>query len=339
MTSPTIKAIPMHMLTRICYNSADWQWPTGDAPKLEAAKSYSVKYGFGHEEWIFRSEWLIDGWRYAFLQGVNRSYKRVSKADIPFDVTLYTILGDKRRRYVANITAVECLSNDQANDALDAFKRFGWYDRMIDEIRSVGGDAAALGAVEYTRQILNVRFRLDNVERFPQKTFAKQDDPINRLRSYQLVDTERLWQNAPRSGTGQSGSTTDPNVVPYKRSGSCDTQCSPEHARMQKKLMEELRRQYPRAKVVRERNHIDVSVRTDKELILFEIKSDLDPRTVIRQALGQILEYAYHPRRKHDLPVKLVIVGRKALSSLDEDYLERLINQFQIPLAYRVVKL
>jgi hypothetical protein len=106
---------------------------------------------------------------------------------------------------------------------------------------------------------------------------------------------------------------------------------------MQAQLMIELASEYPNASIVREENFVDVEVRTLHELILFEIKSDLEPRAVIRQALGQILEYAYYPNRQETLPLKLVIVGRTPLSDADRGYLSRLKQEFQLPIEYRVV--
>ena len=103
--------------------------------------------------------------------------------------------------------------------------------------------------------------------------------------------------------------------------------------------MIDLSKEYPKAKALREQYFIDVSVQTEQELILFEIKSDLEPRTVIRQALGQILEYAYHPNRSHALPVQLVIVGRRPLTASDADYLKYLTTRFSLPLSYRVVEI
>ena len=100
---------------------------------------------------------------------------------------------------------------------------------------------------------------------------------------------------------------------------------------------ERVKARIPREQILRESEFIDVSVRTKTELILFEIKSDLDPRSVIRHGLGQILEYAYHPLRTHNLPVRMVIVGRRSLSDNDKEYLERLKTQFALPLSYRVV--
>jgi hypothetical protein len=78
-------------------------------------------------------------------------------------------------------------------------------------------------------------------------------------------------------------------------------------------------------------------VETDESLIFYEIKTDLNPRAVIRQALGQILEYAYHPARAGRCPDSLVIVGRTALGAEDETYLQRLCDEFKLPLSYRVI--
>jgi hypothetical protein len=75
-------------------------------------------------------------------------------------------------------------------------------------------------------------------------------------------------------------------------------------------------------------------VRTDREIMLFEVKSDLRPLSVVRQALGQVLEYAYHPRRIHDLPVQLVIAGRRPLEGDDLAYFEQLKQRFALPIAY-----
>lgn len=327
-------------ITRICDNSSDWQRPTGPKTKNETSNTYAQKNGFGHEEWLFRSEWLIDGWRYAFLQGVNKSHDKLLKMDAPFDVKLFTIEHRIGRRYVATIHDVECLDEQQANEALKAFKKQGWYKKMLAEIRDAEGIVSALGNTQWAKHILNVRFRLENVTRFPPNTRINPDDPVSTLCRYQLVDVDKLkWPEGLIRGKNRQGTTSLPNVQSHMRRSSMAVTCTPEHARMQKKLMEALRAEYPKGKVRRERNYVDVSVHTPTELLLFEIKSDLDPRTVIRQALGQLLEYAYHPRNEHALPPQLVIVGRKPLSPQDADYIEILRKDYNLPLTYRVVAL
>jgi hypothetical protein len=208
-------------VTRICDNSSDWQRPTGQASQNEASDTYSHKNGFGHEEWLFRSEWLIDGWRYAFLQGVNKSHDKLLKMDAPFDVTLFTIQHKIGRRYVATIHDVECLDEQQANEALKAFKKQGWYRKMLADIRDAKGKVSALGNAQWAKHILNMRFRLENVTRFSPNTIITASDPVSTLNRYQLVDVDKI--KSPESiilGKNREGSTTSPNVQPYSRNAS-----------------------------------------------------------------------------------------------------------------------
>ncbi|AOU96799.1 hypothetical protein BI364_01165 [Acidihalobacter yilgarnensis] len=330
----------MHKIARIAYNSNEWQKPSGSARKLEAKNTYYSQYGFGHEEWLFRSEWLIDGWRYTFVQGVNKSRRKLIEEGKPFDLTLFTIQPDKKRRYVASIRDVECVEVQQAAEVVARFKKLGWYQSMLDEIEAVNGNFSGLGDGEYADSIVNVRFRQENVRRFGPKAYAKSGDPILELNRYQLFDIDKIEKGVEKSGqkVARKGSTEPPTTRSFIRRATSAVECTPEHALIQKRLMSELKLEYPEALVESERDFIDVSVTTKKELILFEIKSDLEPRTVIRQALGQILEYAYHPNRKHLLPLRLVIVGRRPLTSLDKTYLDHLTTTFSLPLTYRVVQ-
>ena len=211
----------MHKITRISYNSADWQRPTGDARKYEVAGTYNHEHGFGHEDWLFRSEWMINGWRYAFIQGVNKSHAKLVKAGQPIDLMLFTIQPDKKRRLVATIHAVECLDDQQAQDALNVFKRQGWYKIMQHEISLAGGDKSALGDTKWAKHILNVRFRQENVQRFIPKIFASPNDPIMRLTRYMLYDAEKISSSIDKAKSGRrAGSASLPKVQSFMRRGS-----------------------------------------------------------------------------------------------------------------------
>ncbi|MCP5521283.1 MAG: hypothetical protein H7A46_07015 [Verrucomicrobiales bacterium] len=326
-------------MTRICYNSLEWRKPSGDARTLEAANTHNHRNGFGHEEWLFRNEWQIDGWRYGFIQGVNKGRNPLLAKGTPFDLTLFTITPTKQRLYVAGIRAVECLTDKQADEAVAAFKARGWHHLMLQEIKAVQGNAEEFGSTRYAKHVLNVRFRQGNCRIFsPPRTVAS-DDPVRKLWRYQLYDTRKL-RRPPKETTPPKypGSSDEPTIAPWVRSGTDPVECTPEHARIQAQLMRELEVQYP-GKVTREQDFIDVRVCTDTALLLFEIKSDLEPRTVIRQALGQVLEYGFHPRHQHPLPVELVIVGRQKPSKDDARYLEHLRSEFKIPVTYRVVSI
>ncbi|MDI1247850.1 MAG: hypothetical protein PSV13_03110 [Lacunisphaera sp.] len=323
-------------LARIAYNSAGWQRPTGDAGELESGETYNAKNKFGHEDWLFRAEWVIDGWRYAFIQGLNKH--RLAYFGQSLDVTLYTLQPDKRRRLVATINGLESLDNDQAKDALAVFKERGWLRTMQKEVKDIGGNADALGDPKWAEHVLNVRFRIDNVDTYPPDTFLPDDDWIHdrhRYMLYKLEDADR--QRIEQSRLGRSGSQEPPEVRRLFRRGTNPIEYTPEHGKMQAKLMAELQQEYGKECVCREEDFVDVRVETEKELIYFEIKTDLDPRAVIRQALGQILEYAYHPARAGRRPDSLVIVGRLILGEQDKAYLASLRERFSLPISYRVV--
>jgi hypothetical protein len=109
---------------------------------------------------------------------------------------------------------------------------------------------------------------------------------------------------------------------------------------MHKQLEAILVRRYGKPNVTTEFEGIDVCVRTANEVILFEIKSDTSPRAVIRNALGQVLEYAfYRPRLWKGAQVRLVIVGRNSPGSAEQEYLNRLRKDFRLPVSYETVKI
>jgi hypothetical protein len=328
-----------HYLARLSYNSSGWVRPTKEAQASEEDGTYNQTHGFGHEDWFFRNEWQIDGWRYGFVQAVNSSHKKLVKLNEPFDLTLFTIDEQKRRRYVARIHEAECLDYPAAEQALEVFKQQGWHEIMVAEIRAIGGNAEALGNAKWAKHVLNLRFRPGNVRPFPLETFARQDDPVYSLNRYTLTDLESVERKDIAKQSSRAGSSQPPVIRPYMRRAMAPIICTPEHARMQGELMRQLKSEYPHAEILREAGFIDVTVRTPTELVFFEIKTDLDPKSAMRQALGQILEYAFHPCRTHPLKPRLVIVGRRPLNSADQSYLSRLRSDFSLPLSYRVVNI
>ncbi len=334
----------MEYLARICFNSKGWRRPTGEARHLEINNppSFSRMFGYGHEEWLFRFDWQIDGWQYGFLQGVNNSRSTVAGMENAVDVTLYTCEPFSRRRYIAKILDVECLSYSQSKAIHDQFVANGWMAEMQAEIEAVNGDISTLGNPDWVSSIINIRFRQDNVRWYPAETYAEEGEYVQSLRRYQF-NRIRSPEQAPRTDRvrmGRNGRLDAPNQNPFFRSGSAGKICTPEHGLIQAKLLAELRAEYPSAEISCEEDFVDITVRTSKEKILFEIKSDITPRTVLRLAIGQLLEYAFYYPPKHDdlaRENRLIAVGRKPLSEEDALYLKYLQNALKLPLDYRAV--
>jgi hypothetical protein len=137
---------------------------------------------------------------------------------------------------------------------------------------------------------------------------------------------------------GRKGSASVSPKDMIFRHASREVEYTPEHNFMQRQLLLELRKEFPGADVELEKNFVAVSVRTKKELLYFEIKSDSEGRKVIRNALGQILDYAFYRPGREELAVRLIIVGQNPLNKAEKSYLDFLQKQFRLPLEYRTLR-
>ncbi|WLT33356.1 hypothetical protein [Geothrix sp. PMB-07] len=79
-------------------------------------------------------------------------------------------------------------------------------------------------------------------------------------------------------------------------------------------------------------NHVDVMVQTSEGYWFYEIKTETTARACLRQALGQILEYAYWPGNQ--TACRLIIAGEPPLDAAGTTYLDKLRTDFQLPLDY-----
>jgi hypothetical protein len=111
------------------------------------------------------------------------------------------------------------------------------------------------------------------------------------------------------------------------------------HAEIQKKLGRNLKSKYVEQNVAVEnpigRNKIDLVLRQEDSYTFFEIKTAHNALLCIRQAIGQLLEYAYYPNAEN--AKKLVIVSEHQLDENAEKYLNFLKTKFGLPLDYQQV--
>ena len=80
---------------------------------------------------------------------------------------------------------------------------------------------------------------------------------------------------------------------------------------------------------------VDVVVRQEDGFWFYEIKTLHSPRACLRQALGQLLEYAFWPGSQE--ATRLVIVGETALDEEGTEYLHALTERFSLPLEYEQI--
>jgi hypothetical protein len=64
--------LPEMRFSKICWNYNGWHKPSGLDGKSRDAEAYERKYKFGHEEWLFDFDKLINGYHYEALHSIGK---------------------------------------------------------------------------------------------------------------------------------------------------------------------------------------------------------------------------------------------------------------------------
>lgn len=139
-----------------------------------------------------------------------------------------------------------------------------------------------------------------------------------------------------RSGNAAKKSHTLSNAT--ERALSIDLR----HNEIQEALYRELCQIYGEENVGTENpsgtgGRIDVVLRCGDTCTYFEIKVGRSVKNLIREALGQLLEYSLWPGST--LPERLVIVGEPEIGEAGRSYLSRISKSLPIPVSYKQVSL
>ncbi|RLB77317.1 MAG: hypothetical protein DRH24_16420 [Deltaproteobacteria bacterium] len=176
-------------ITRLCWNENDWKKPSGHAAKSET-KSFNTKFGFGIEEWLFSSKFEINGWRYGFVQGVNKSRKK--QAGKLINLLFFTINPNKRRYLVCEIRNCYVFKEDeQEKRDIHKFIAKELISKMVIDIKSVGGKPDIITKDKMKRKtsedIVNIKYKSCNLTVFPELILVPINSIICKLNRYQLI--------------------------------------------------------------------------------------------------------------------------------------------------------
>jgi hypothetical protein len=114
------------------------------------------------------------------------------------------------------------------------------------------------------------------------------------------------------------------------------------HDELQKALYRRLALQFGEDNVRMEQpsgvgTRIDLVVKRRDGYWFYEIKSALTPRTCLREAIGQLLEYAFWPGAQE--PTRFIVVGENPIDGEGQEYLGRLRKRFSLPIEYEAFAL
>ena len=316
-------------ITRICWNTENWERPSGPEGKSKAEGSYEQKHHFGHEEWLFDKRMILsDGYLYGDLQALRHPECHKGKV---YDIHLFSINSDTQDRlYVGCLRNAEVLTDEERKWASTECKKLGLVQAMDRDLKRIGVKKS-LKSVHP-----NVRFKLDQVElEYP--NYRLIDNKYLIGHRYQLMDgvSERLkFLDTPKEEPEPTQSTEDivclistPTYVKRQR-----------HKEIQLALKEQLALNgYTNIELeagagIRRQIDLKAYHEVSQSWHYFEIKV-YNARMSIREALGQILEYAHYLSAQCEAS-KLFIVGPESPTRKDLVYLNRLRAKYNLPIEF-----
>ena len=320
-------------IARICYNEFGWTRPSGRSGKGAMKNSYEYINSFGHEEWLFDKTRILDGYHYSFLQAMNGFIY----AGQVYDVHLFAYSKVFGKLYLGVIHNVECLDEDASEWALKEYVRKGWLEEMKEDIRAIGGKPEALESNKYST--FNIRFKFSDVDvNLSNPRIISQEDPSTRAKYYKLYPKKGDFVFSPVADTRRNGVKRKAAGVKSERKVAFNTdfkrtEYDPLHNKIQNAVKRILVSSGEYKSATLEENFVDMKAVTPSgEIHFYEIKT-APAKSSIRQAIGQVMEYAYYPDTK--MADKLIIVAPEAADEYDRLYLHHLRERFGIPVWFR----
>jgi hypothetical protein len=336
-------------IAKTCWNDNDWMYPSGLAGKSLDPNSHERKYGFGHEEWLFDFEKIIDGYHYALLQPVQRGREKYTNG--LFDVRLYSSNSDtKDRSWIGFIKDLEVISNEDAKAINDHYRKNGWLDEMAQDIQKVNGDVEHFRSLK-PHERFNVKFKPENAKLVKPYKLIVDFDKIIGIPRYIFVHDEETPTQQEERREKEKKRRRDFKFKPGRSDKSLKTRVSnrekkvvqsePLHDKIQEILYDHLVEVYGEDNVGSENDtglatRIDITVQDGGKIILYEVKSYPSVMISIRAALGQLLEYGYYPNPIENLK-EMVIVSHLPIEPEDQEYLDLIRGTTKLDIFYQHV--
>lgn len=335
-----LNIFPETRVCRLCWNTNGWVKPSGRLDKTKN-ESHEAKYGYGHEEWLFDLDKIIEGYHYGFLEPVNKfREKYIGKT---FDLILYTIKGDTKQRYVVGeLKNVEVINYVKAADINKIYKKNGWLELMKVDLREFQLDEKSIDKWIKDNALFNVRFKPEEIKGIFDKLQPVETYSITGTDRYNLTkitkDTLRNIQTKPIEFDYNTGSSDDKELSTHAkmRYSQHEVELPLKHNIISSAFLKYMKK-IEGKKVKREcrtvgNGRVDLVEDTGNGYIFYEIKTYNHLTTSMRMAIGQLLEYGCYPDKRY--AKKFYLVSDAIPESDFIKYVNHLNSIINIPFGY-----
>ena len=327
-------------ITRICWNTQNWQQPTGPKGKSKDTETYENRYGYGYEEWLFDFNKIINGYHYSYLQSIG--YNIESYRGKTFNIYLYSIDGNTGNRYwVGKLNNAHIINVDEAITVYQHYYKKGWITEMRQQLESINADVKNFNNV-FNEEFITIKFLPNDIEIYDEPILIPKTDPVIKKTRYSNLyrhNTEPLINiYKDKQIIFQSGHNPKTEIR-GKKYNSNESEIEYDHNRMVNNSYLQLVEKYGKDYVGTDNptgygTEIDTIVKHhDYKYTLYEMKTACTSKRCIREAIGQLLEYAYFS--KNNNIEKLIVVGPVTIENESIEYLKRLRKQFKLRIYYQ----
>jgi hypothetical protein len=315
------------LLQRLCWNSRGWREPTGDVYGKE--KSYPGKNGFGHEEWNLNTADLIDGNVYGYTY-YNPPAKR-KNLPAAYGIYFFAVSPTKDRLLVGAYRRASFLDEAERRELRNRLDGSDYLDRRAKELAALNlpnlkseQDALQLLLKDFA---LNVRINPEDVVSFcPPRPLVASDiggrdpDKINRYRT-------PVFLEAVPGGAAPAPVVDAPKNLlenDYLRFTPAQHHVIERRHNLLSNRFRAWLSKVGATGITAESDCVDVWCTYSGCSCLFELKTCYGMSTIhaVREAIGQVLEYAFYPGRTEPEHLAIVLDARPA--DTDIEWLRRL---------------
>lgn len=336
-------------IARLTWNDNGWVKPSGLDGKSKDKETHEGKYGYGHEEWLFDTSKLINGYHYGFLEPIRKEQQAYSGKK--FNVWVYTIDKRTKKRYwIGEIKEIEVIENNEAERIKEIYIDKGWHKEMQNQIIESGANANGFSDWKGV-DLFNIKYNPSNLiindsyfelpkdhkvykqHRYNFERYSDKLELSNKNKGFEF-DTENEEQDVKNNSITTKTYTREPKAI----------EVTYVHKAISDGLKAKLKEKFGKKNVKTEvnagygNNKIDLVVKHQDEFIFYEIKSYNSSRTSIREALGQLLEYCSWTNSKN--ATKLVVVSQLLGDKEDAKiYIKHIRDTFGIPIYFQTFDL
>jgi hypothetical protein len=333
-------------IARIAWNDFGWVMPSGPFGKSEHKDSHEAKQGYGHEEWLFDTSKLIDGFHYGFLEPIRKE-QDAYEGKI-YNVWLYSINRETKKRFwIGNISNLIVLDREEADIVKVTYIDKGWFEEMEGQIKASGASKRGFSNWKGV-DLFNVKFKPSDI--FVNDPYFELSDthPINDQSRYAFAYFKPEYEisnEEPEDDFGYSAPTgnedddeNDPKIKTHVRQPKA-VEIVYLHRAISNSLAKTLRKTNGKENVKREHyagygaNKIDIVVKQKSGLTFYEIKTYNSIKTSIREAFGQLMEYCFYPNKQK--AKELIIVTQLPADKQTILYIQHLRTTFKLPIYYQ----